>query len=235
MPVNAPYFNSRHLSIRDRYIAWIDVMGSRTMMTRSLATAANFIFKLHDAALSSPHEGLTLYPMNDGVFAAGDKILLIKDWLAGTFERVSLADMQVGDDWRKVFLTRAAVAYGPVAEGRNLGEPASPTLQANPDIRDAILVGAPVVNAFLHERHTGPFGIYVHESARTFNPPTEQPWYNGSFMRYWSKDSKPQWVTDTETLIDQYLAFCRKHTNELEYHVDSINLHEALAHEFFDF
>ena len=50
--MNAPYFNAQGLTADNCYVAWLDVMGSRTAMVRSIATAANFIFKLHVAALA---------------------------------------------------------------------------------------------------------------------------------------------------------------------------------------
>lgn len=55
------------------YVCWIDVMGSRSIMLRSASIAANFVMKLHVAALHAKeavaYPDLELYPMIDGVYA----------------------------------------------------------------------------------------------------------------------------------------------------------------------
>lgn len=232
--MQAPFFNSEHLNIANRYVAWLDVMGSRSMMTRSLRTVANFVFKLHVASLEAQPNNIVLYPMNDGVFAVGDDFRKIQGWLTDSFKRISLANQQAEGDQTKVFLARAAVAYGPVAEGRLITSDASSVLSKNQLHRDAILVGAPVVNAFLSERYVSPFGIFVHESARTFAPAGKQPWSFGTYMRYWAGE-KPPWVQQITEVIRTYLDHCERHSNELDYPVERIEKHRTMAREFFDF
>ena len=233
----SPYFNCENLEAYDCYVAWLDVMGSRSMMTRSLNTAANFIFKLHVASLETPRKEVFLYPMNDGIFAVGSNLITIRDWIGGSYERINQANMSARGDQTKVFLARAGIAYGKVVEGRYLQADASRTLAdpSNMRIRDSILIGAPVANAYLSEHSTSPFGVLVHESARTFAPENVQPWSYGRFMRYWPPKRKPPWVYEIEDTVVKYLAFCRKHSSELEYAVADIDRHLALAKEFFDY
>ena len=69
----AQYFDASKLPIPDNeYVAWIDVMGMRANLSKSLPVSANFVFKLHSAVLDTPHTGIQLYPVMDGVFAVGD-------------------------------------------------------------------------------------------------------------------------------------------------------------------
>ncbi|MCW5938358.1 MAG: hypothetical protein KF884_07595 [Fimbriimonadaceae bacterium] len=230
----APYFDANKLNIQNRYVAWLDVMGSRSMMTRSLATSANFIFKLHVAAIRANTKGLSLYPMNDGVYAVGDDIKLIQTWVKEAFRQVVLANAQAKDDMTKVFLARAAVAFGPVADGRTLGNGAAHELNSNAQVKDAVLVGAPVVNAFLHERYASPFGVFVHESARTFAPPNVQPWSYGSYMRYWKPGKHEAWISNLVQVLGEYLGHCADQSRELDYGLDRIREHHALAWEYFN-
>jgi hypothetical protein len=60
------FFNAQVLpNPANEYVAWIDVMGVQSAMSRSLNITANFIFKLHVAALQAPHAGLSLYPVEE--------------------------------------------------------------------------------------------------------------------------------------------------------------------------
>lgn len=55
------------------YVCWIDVMGSESIMLRSLSIASNFLMKLHVAALrASQAFPVELYPIIDGVYACSD-------------------------------------------------------------------------------------------------------------------------------------------------------------------
>jgi hypothetical protein len=63
------YFDARKMSPSvHQFVCWIDVMGSQSAMSRSLPMAANFLMKLHIAALTA-HKAYTLdiYPVIDGV------------------------------------------------------------------------------------------------------------------------------------------------------------------------
>jgi hypothetical protein len=50
----------------------------------------------------------------------------------------------------------------------NQAAPASAT-------RQALLIGMPMIHAYQTERQAPPFGIFVHESARSFAPGNEVP------------------------------------------------------------
>lgn len=234
MPVRAPYFDSAGIASKDRYVMWLDVMGTRSIMTRSVQTAANFVYKLHVAALESPHAAINLYPMNDGVFAVADDWRSLQTWAKEVFNRIHLANSSLTGKtkWRKIFMVRGALAYGEVAEGRALPITASTVLAAHKPYCEAVLVGPPVVNSFLSERCASPFGIAVHESARTFGPPAAK-WTGGAFMRYWSS-TKAAWINDCKKLIDDYLKHCEKHSFELEYEEERIKEHMKLAAQYFD-
>ena len=66
-----PFFNAGVLpQPKLEYVAWLDVMGVRAIMSRSLPTSASFVFKLHTAVLHAPHQPLRLYPVMDGVTSA---------------------------------------------------------------------------------------------------------------------------------------------------------------------
>src|SRR5579864_2546121 len=55
------------------YVAWVDVMGTQIAMSRSIKTTANFIFKLHLAAIRANSKDVKLYPVMDGFYVAAKK------------------------------------------------------------------------------------------------------------------------------------------------------------------
>jgi hypothetical protein len=226
----APTVDTRHLETQNKYVAWIDVMGSGPTLVRSVPSAINFILKLQAAAVECNTKNLVLYPMNDGLFIVSDDIFEIRDLIQGVYERIHLANARAGGDMRKVFLARASIAFGPVFEGSNLTKKACPTMAANMNLASRMLIGPPVVNAYQGERHTGPFGIFVHESARVY---PSNPW-SGSLMRYWSPKSTPSWLAPLKQSLTEYLNYCDAHSAELDYPMDRINEHRRLAREFFE-
>jgi len=54
-------FNAGHLpEMASEYVAWVDVMGTQVSMSRSINATANFIFKLHIAALRAQVAGMPI-------------------------------------------------------------------------------------------------------------------------------------------------------------------------------
>jgi hypothetical protein len=65
------FFDARELGEpSSEYVAWIDVMGIQGALRRSIKIAANFVYKLHDAALQARTGRLRLYPIMDGFYAS---------------------------------------------------------------------------------------------------------------------------------------------------------------------
>ena len=232
-PMIAPYFNANRVKTVSLYVAWLDVMGSRLTMTRSLAASANFVGKLHASAIANAPSALSLCPMNDGLFAVADDIFQLKDFLRGCAYSVEAANAKAREI-DQVFLTRAGIAFGQVLEGKNTAG-ASPALDSKVGIRDAILLGPPVVQAFEAEVNASPFGVYVHESARTFATAPHKSWSQGAYMRYWSRGEKPSEVLAIEQRVTDYLEYCSRHSLELGYPEDRIARHRQLAAEYFDY
>lgn len=226
----APYVDASKAKTTNKYVAWIDVMGAGGMMVRSLPNTLNFTLKLQVAALEAKVTDVRLFPMNDGVFATSDSIFPLKDLIARMYERIQLANSKAEGQMSKVFVARAAIAFGPVFDGSTITQDCSATLANDLKYAGGILIGAPVVNAHRSEQSTGPFGVFVHESARIYGPDR----WSGSLMRYWDTDSPPEWIAELKGLLNSYLDHAMLHPNELDYPADSIAKHRDLAREFFN-
>lgn len=169
------YFNSQHLAAPSvEYVTWFDVMGTQACMGRSISATANFVFKLHIAALESCTPVVRLYPVMDGVYASCPTQSDFMTFLRSVFQKVAADFVEAGDHSHRLVI-RGGIAFGPVYHGHALGAQASQVLAQHAAYRDHILLGLPMVQAHLSEALAPPFGLFVHESARTFAPANTQP------------------------------------------------------------
>lgn len=226
------YFNSQNLPVlpENEYVSWMDVMGIQSAMGRSLHISGNFVFKLHVAALSAPHENVNLYPVMDGFYAASpsqdDMLVFLREVFAQT-----AGEFVHENEPLHRFIVRGGLAYGPVIHGSQVAPTASNIFQDNIPHKDAILLGLPMVQAHEGERSAPPFGLYVHESARSFAPAGQAPLHH-----VWWKWVDPQhsnlWK-NVKSALKKHYQWCRANSESLLYKADRITVHEELATQYF--
>ena len=222
------YFDARHLPPpSNEYVAWIDVMGIQTAMSRSIQIAANFVFKLHIAALEAKTNGITLYPVMDGVYVTSQNKKEMESFLRSMFADLAKVFVKEGKE-RLLFLIRGAISFGEIYHGRNVGKGASATLGSNLDYQSHILLGEPMINSHLGERNAPPFGIFVHSSARGENssvgPDGWWRWFEGVS------------TIDRESIgkkCSSYFNWCYECRDEIKYDLDRILVHKGLAELYF--
>jgi hypothetical protein len=234
------YFNSQHLpTAQPEYVTWIDVMGIGPTMGRSLDMAANFVFKLHVAALQAPQNTMTLYPIMDGLYAASPDKQAVLDFVGSVFSQCAQEFMNTPQDQQHHrFIIRGAIAYGPVIHGRSVppaatqGAPVQPNVfVANQVYRDAILIGLPMVQAHTTEPLAPPYGLYVHESARTFAPAGQQPIHFNWWK--WSQYNNAVWQQLSPQLLC-YFDWCKQRSQPLGYKSERIEAHREVAEQYFE-
>ncbi len=234
MPV---FFDSRHLpQPQPEYVAWIDVMGIGPVMGRSLDIAANFIFKLHVAALQAPAAQVTRYPVMDGLYVASAIQQSLLSFLRSVLEECGDLFLNTIEPFHR-FIVRGALAYGPVIHGASVPDAAvqAPStaqnvFAANPSYKVAIMLGLPLVQAHESERLAPPFGIYVHESARSFAPPGAAPLHHVWWT--WGHPGIRTWAALPVALTSHY-AWCRQRARAIQYEADRIAVHEEMANQYF--
>ncbi|WP_424664375.1 hypothetical protein [Candidatus Binatus sp.] len=214
------------------YVAWVDVMGVRAIMSRSLPITANFVFKLHVAALDAPQKDLVLYPIMDGIYVVAKNRKAIRDFLEYVFTRT--ADVFVSTPaMHHRFIVKGALAYGPIIHGGNVPDAASPkTLSKDPKYKSAILLGIPVVQASQSEPKAPPFGVFVHESARAFAPAGEKPFQHVWWSWFQTKEWNPLAV-ELSTELDRYFTWCEARSEAIEYDPERIEHHRRMTKQFF--
>lgn len=223
-------FNSAHLPAPSHeYVAWVDVMGVKASMGRSIAGTANFVFKLHIAAIQAKLPGVRLYPVMDGFYASAADSGVFQTFLRNVFGAVA-EEFNGTIEMKHRFAIRGGLAFGPVYHGESVGPGASNVLATNAAHRDAILLGMPMVQAHVVESSAPPFGIAVHESARTFAPPHVDP-IHSAWWHWRHATTLPAW-TALPNAFTEYLNWCRARAEGLEYPEARIDVHRKLFNQF---
>jgi len=230
------FFDSNLLQEPDfNYVLWLDVMGTANQMLRSLPIAANFIFKLHCAVLEAYEEvgqpaGIRLYPVMDGVYITSEQRKPLQGLINQAMARIAITFINEKKHYHQ-FLVRGAVSYGPIYHGSGLVAEAAYVLANNKMIRDSILMGLPMAQAYQAETDAAPFGIAAHSSARAFAPHGDTPfrfiWLD------WFRSSDPR--IDPKRLLqclEGYFKWQLEHSNMSGYKPERIAHHRKLAEEY---
>jgi hypothetical protein len=219
------YFDARHLPAPQKeYVCWIDVMGMEAQMKKSIYVSANFVFKLHIAAIEAAGANVSLYPIMDGVYACARTRADMDGFLSRVFE--ALTDLFVREDTPGFrFIVRGAIAYGDVYHGRDIGDDASRRLAEHRNYRAAIMLGPPVVDANRSESDAPPFGIAVHSSAR-MKPATGEAPYPGEWWQWWREGFDRARLMKH---LEAHYQWCRRESESIGYAPSRIVVHEALA------
>ena len=225
------YFDADRLpEPSNEYVAWVDIMGMSISMSRSFKASANFVFKLHVAALQASKQNVILYPVMDGFYASSANQDSILTFLGDVFQRVA-QEFNGESKLEHRFIIKGAVAFGPVVHGKSIPREASRIMDDNAQYRDNVLLGLPMVQANTTEKWAPPFGIFVHESARTFSPDGEKP-----LSYIWWKWRDPK---DSETWnklgeeLQCYYKWCTSGGGGSGYDPARISAHQNLARQYF--
>ena len=221
---------------QNEYVCWIDIMGTKGKMENSVNTCAIFIFKFHAAVLEAIHKGcqIKVYPVMDGVYLTSTSIDDLQKALFHVFS--ALTDLFSSEtNFHHKFLIKASIAYGPVIHGDDVDDSVNQEFSSATNYKKSLLLGLPMIQAIMGEQKAPPFGVFVHESARTFCPDGESP-----FMFKWWKwflYGKSKWdKTKVETLaeaVDNYFGTCETQSILLDYPADRIKVHRQTAKEYF--
>lgn len=222
-----PYFDASSLTASSEYVAWVDVMGTQASMSRSIQATANFVFKMHIAALEavSCNARIRLYPVMDGLYASSPDQAVFVEFLRSLLLAVAQTFVTTKDQRHK-FLVRGGLAFGSVYHGAMLPTTSSAKLSAAPQYRDSILLGMPMVQAHLAERTAPPFGIAVDESARGFAPQGSEPFHT-AWWHWKNENTAADWNALTPAMAE-YFAWCRDRSQPLGYPADRIAAHKEM-------
>ncbi len=225
------YFNAQYLpEPKEEFVCWLDIMGTKSTMSTSLKSAANFIFKLHSTIIDHKLDGISLYPVMDGVYITSKLERELIQFLADTFTELAENFIKESNPFHK-FLVKASVSFGPIIHGVSLPSAANVLFDRHTDYKKSILLGLPIVQSFLSENLAPPFGVFIHESARsTFNQRWWQ-WYR--YCTRYSHEEKMELRENMCKALDEYFEWALKNSYTLDYKKERIQIHKDMAREYF--
>jgi hypothetical protein len=229
------YFNPDRLPPSyPAYVAWLDVMGSRAAMSQSLFRSSQYIGRLHVAILMHRKKpGLQTSPFMDGAYVRAEYQRNMLEFLWGVFEELA-HDFLTSREHRHRFMPRCGLSFGHIIQGINIPTDVSIILGAysNSVYREGIYLGYPMVQAHGSEALAAPFGVAIHESARSFSQDGDRP-LSGLWWR-WHTYRRPDYLDDFIKMLMSYFDWCDTHTHSLDYPKERIAAHRAMAYEYFD-
>src|SRR5205809_4868924 len=97
----------------NEYVCWLDVMGSRNIMRRSMSFAANFVMKLHIACLDTwkSEPKVELYPMVDGVYACSKNLVELLAFVKLVYRSLAMEFVSEDNPLYR-FMVRGGVSFG---------------------------------------------------------------------------------------------------------------------------
>lgn len=218
-----PTINAKALKAKNKYVCWIDTMGTQNTMSESLAKSANFILKLHAVILEAAklyENTVTVYPVMDGAYITCGN----KENITSVIKRVYNNLYKVfreEQDFDKRFIIRGALAYGEIIDGNLLTEHV--TTDIDQDYKNNILLGMPIIQAYRSESLSPPYGIFIHESARKFDVSHK---IQGKTFRWWRADegkdigkaiiSYFKWCKYNRVLLDMDVSKIQNYINSVE-------------------
>ena len=134
-------------------------------------------------------------------------------------------------------MLRGAVAYGPIFEGTEMQQ-CNIILENDKDYSRHVVVGPALSNAYNGERKASPFGVWIHETARTFAPAGEST-ISKTHWQWWNNPIDKQeydrvLATTLAKHLAAYLEWCEKHSSYLLYEKQRICEHRMLMEEYFE-
>lgn len=225
LQINANHFPTP----TQEYVAWLDVMGTTSSMPRSMKIAANFMLKLHIAALQAPHANVRLYPIMDGLYASSPSQIDMLAFLGHVFH--SVAETFIAETENKFrFLIRGALAHGGVVHGGELPPMLSQALNTDQEYRSRILIGMPMIESFQAEKNAPPFGLFVHDTARNTTA-NDAPPINNAWWRWGIGEYHTAWCSLRPCMINYY-EWCSANSEWLRYPHEKIANHKRLMEQY---
>lgn len=218
------YFNDANFpDMKNEYVLWVDIMGTKNSMSSSVRTSSIFIFKLHVAIMEAINRDIHVYPMMDGAYVTTKNEKSMSAFIKKVFNSLSDTLINTEVDFHK-FLVKGAIAYGPIIHGKDIPTSCSKCLEKNADYTKGILLGMPMILASMGEKYAPPFGIYCDESARMVSQEFAHRWY-----KWWADDKVPH----VANAVQSYFDYAKEHYYELDYPKEKIAEHEEKANQYF--
>lgn len=206
----------------DSYICWIDIMGTGNHMYQNISVAAQKILNFQILAKKFESDGLTIYPMMDGIYVVSEEVNKLTDFIDIVFE--STAEQVLEEELEDTFIIRGGISFGPVVEGKDFSVDLDDEYSQN---INSLLIGPPMVEAYKSEEKAPPFGIAVHDSARAFSSDVFQyQWYE------WFQSKNRELANDLRKELEKYFDHSKKVSHITNYPEKKITNHRDMMERY---
>lgn len=224
-----PTVKADGLSVTTGYVCWIDIMGTKNIMSESIQRATNFLLKFHSYVIDATSENTTIktYPIMDGIFITASEAKTMYATINNIFSKI--AELFIDSDSNDHrFVIRGSIAYGEIFHGKDIEDTVCPQIAKNETYKNSLMLGLPMIQAFISEKSAPPFGIFIHESARKYLK------FQGKYYSWNSstKNNKMNHLNLKEKILS-YFKWCKEHAEYLEMNTDKIESYNQLVNEYF--
>ncbi len=216
------------------YVLWVDIMGTKNKVYSSVMTASIFMLKLHAAVLQNLTDDLIAYPIMDGAYITSINRSSIQRFITKLFATIG-KDIIKQTDTKHCFLIKAALAFGPLINGKDISVRINRTFQNRDQYKNSILIGLPMIQAYSSESLAPPFGVFIHESARAFAPEGEMP-FEHKWWKWFIRDRRV-WTQEQnnklQNTLKRYFQEAENQSIVEDYSMDRITFHKKMFAEYF--
>lgn len=204
--------NTDKMNPSEEYVCWLDIMGTKSSMSESFEKSANFILRFHTAVLNAEiPKKVRVYPVMDGVYVVVKKLEDMMTFVNRIM--TSLAEVFLSEPNNHRFMVKGALAKGTLQHGSKISSEVSPDMAPKVGYKQHLLFGMPMIQAFNSEKCAPPFGIYIHESARTVKG------LQGRYY-FWHRDESVSDNADLQTQLKDALLEFLKWEGERHYYFE---------------
>lgn len=231
-----PPFNADGVgrAIANRYVAWLDLMGAKHIMGKSLSNAANYVGKIHTCAIEAAvAPKVEVFPVIDGCYMLAEKREDLEDALREVMPRLAATFIHEEKMSRK-FLVRGGIAAGRIVVGTHVAA-CNETLSKHPTYKGCLALGTAIGQAYSAEAKAPPFGFWVDITARAFREEKAHP-FAVTYWRWWaaSGDEGKRRRKALGAALHDYFNWAKKNFRALEYDPQRLDEHCNAAMEYFE-
>lgn len=229
--------SEKHLAncLGEYYVCWLDIMGMQKTMSMSLENALNFVLKLHDCitAIAKSNQSLYCYPVMDGAYVASRQLETLRTFIDGVYSQMAQLFLTETGGSKCSFIIRGAIAKGDILHGRSIKNVSlgfdCDALKNNTIYAKQLMVGMPMIQAYVAERNAPPFGVYIHESARAYGK------LQGCYYEWWRRSDVSAGISieELKQKVIGYFDWCSRNKYQLEMDEGKIERYKLLAEEYF--
>lgn len=225
------FVNTQCLSPQESYVCWIDIMGTKNTMLSSFERASNSILRFHASCINATKEliDINVYPLMDGVFITSGNIHDMKEAIDGIYK--GLSDVFLGQKYEYQFVIRGSLAYGEISHGNEITKKVNAEISSNNNYKRQLLFGLPMIQAFNSEGEAPPFGVYIHESARTMR---KEDKLQGRYYDWCRGVDSILTKQSLSNALCSYFDWCEAHYNTLKMEKNKIEKYKDLVKEYFE-